>query len=65
MSSLFVVASIVLTVILRYIFKTDLYGLEEIVVIFAFWLYFMGVLRQLHRDPHTADLVSVFFPGSN
>lgn len=41
-SSLFVVASIGATVVLRYIFKTDLYGLEEIVVIFAFWLYFMG-----------------------
>ena len=62
-SSLFVVASIVLTVILRYIFKTDLYGLEEIVVIFAFWLYFMGGSYGSYTGTHiTADLVSVFFP---
>ncbi len=29
-------------VVLRYVFKSDLFGIEEIVVIAAFWLYFMG-----------------------
>jgi len=61
--SLFVVTSIGMTVVLRYIFKTDLYGLEEIVVIFAFWLYFMGGSYGSYTRTHiTADIVSVCFP---
>lgn len=59
--SLFVVASIGFTVLLRYIFKTDLYGLEEIVVIFAFWLYFMGGAYCSYTRTHiTADMISVY-----
>ncbi len=62
-SSLFVVASIGATVVLRYIFKTDLYGLEEIVVIFAFWLYFMGGAYGSYTRTHiTADIISVAMP---
>lgn len=61
--SLFVVASIGMTVLLRYVFKTDLYGLEEIVVIFAFWLYFMGGSYCSYTRTHiTADMISVYLP---
>jgi len=61
--SLFVVASIGMTVLLRYVFKTDLYGLEEIVVIFAFWLYFMGGAYCSYTRTHiTADMISVYLP---
>ncbi len=61
--SLFVVLSIGTAVVLRYVFKTDLYGLEEIVVIFAFWLYFTGGAYGSYTRTHiTADLVSVYVP---
>lgn len=59
--SLFVVASIGMTVLLRYVFKADLYGLEEIVVIFAFWLYFMGGSYCSYARTHiTADMISIY-----
>ena len=51
-----------LTVLLRYIFKTDLYGLEEIVVIFAFWLYFMGGPTAVTPDPHHGGPCFGVFP---
>ncbi|MFP4482692.1 MAG: TRAP transporter small permease [Thermovirgaceae bacterium] len=61
--SLFVVVSIGTAVVLRYVFKNDLYGLEEIVVIFAFWLYFTGGAYGSYTRTHiTADLVSVYVP---
>jgi len=41
-SSIFVMLIMCLEVLLRYVFKSDLFGIEEIVVIAAFWLYFMG-----------------------
>ncbi|HBW37520.1 TRAP transporter small permease [Desulfosporosinus sp. BICA1-9] len=59
--SLMIVIGISLGATLRYIFKTDLYGMEEIIVIFAFWLYFMGGSYGSYQKNHiTADLVSVY-----
>ncbi|HHX51592.1 MAG TPA: TRAP transporter small permease [Clostridia bacterium] len=46
---------------LRYVFRTDLYGYEEIIVIFAFWLYFIGGSYGSYERSHiTAELVSVY-----
>ena len=46
---------------LRYIFRADLYGYEEWVRIFAFWLYFMGAAYGTFTETHiSADLVQSY-----
>ena len=61
------VMSILLTVIIsaatimRYIFEMDLYGYEEWIKIFAFWLYFMGAGYGAFAGSHvSADLVQSY-----
>lgn len=52
---------IVLGVVLRYLFHTDLYGIEEFIVIIAFWLYFMGGVYGSYEGSHIrADLLTVY-----
>lgn len=47
--------------VLRYIFKSNFYGSDEIILLFAFWLYFMGAVYGSYEDSHIkADLVSVY-----
>jgi len=59
--STFVVLCIGLLVISRYLFKIDLFGIEEIVVIFAFWMYFIGGSYAAYKKNHVnVDLVTVF-----
>jgi len=59
--SIIIAFSITLGAILRYLFKTNLYGMEEIVAIFAFWLYFVGGAYGAYEDSHIkADVVSSF-----
>ena len=66
-SALISVAGIALTavifivVIARYIFKTDIFGSEEIVLLLAWWLYFMGGIGASQEDSHIkADMVDFF-----
>ena len=61
------VMSMLLTVIIsaatimRYIFEMDLYGYEEWIKIFAFWLYFMGAGYGAFAGSHvSADLVQSY-----
>ena len=61
------VMSMLLTVIIsaatlmRYIFEMDLYGYEEWIKIFAFWLYFMGAGYGAFAGTHVcADLVQSY-----
>ena len=61
------VMSMLLTVIIsaatimRYIFEMDLYGYEEWIKIFAFWLYFMGGGYGAFAGTHvSADLVQSY-----
>jgi TRAP-type C4-dicarboxylate transport system permease small subunit len=57
-SSIFVMLIMCLTVLLRYVFKSDLYGIEEIVVIAAFWLYFIGGSYGVYDKSHVkADII--------
>ncbi len=59
--SLIIAVSITVGAILRYVFKTNLYGMEEIIAIFAFWLYFVGGAYGAYEDSHIkADVVSSF-----
>lgn len=52
---------ICLSVILRYIFKSDLYGIEEIVVMVAFWLYFMGSsYGSFEKSQISADILQLY-----
>jgi TRAP-type C4-dicarboxylate transport system permease small subunit len=59
--SLLVAIAITASAVLRYVLKLDLYGLEEIVVIFAFWLYFSGAAYGAYEDSHiAAGIVDVY-----
>lgn len=49
----------------RYILKLDLYGYEEWIKIFAFWLYFIGAGFGAYAGTHvSADLVQSYLPDS-
>ena len=49
------------SVVARYFLRANLYGYEEIVTIFAFWVYFMGGAYGAYEGTHiSADLVSVY-----
>lgn len=57
-SSIFVMLIMCVEVLLRYVFKSDLYGIEEIVVIAAFWLYLIGSSYGVYDKSHVkADLI--------
>src|SRR5699024_2166252 len=59
--SLLLALGLGLTVIMRYILKIDLFGLEELIVIPAFWLYFIGASFGTYKKSHiSAELVSVY-----
>ncbi len=59
--SIFVIVIITLSVILRYIFQTDLYGLEEIVTLVAFWLYFIGSsYGSFEKSQISADILTMY-----
>lgn len=56
-----VVLVIVIKVIFRYVIKTDFAGSEEILIICALWLYYLGGLYGNYRDSHIkADVLSIF-----
>ena len=45
----------------RYIFHSDIYGVEEVILALAFWLYFWGAVRGSSEDSHIkADLLDVY-----
>lgn len=52
---------ITLATAMRYVFQLDLYGYEEWIKIFAFWLYFMGAGYGAFSGSHVcADLVDSY-----
>jgi len=57
-SSIFLMLIMCLEVLLRYVFKSDLFAIEEIVVIVAFWLYFIGSSYGVYNKSHVkADFI--------
>lgn len=51
----------VYAVIKRYLFKGNFYGSDEIIMLFAFWLYFMGAAYGSFENSHIkADLLNVY-----
>lgn len=68
-SIIIVLGSVGLTLIIagaataRYVFKSDFYGYEEIAVLVAFWLYFIGAAYGAYNNTHvSADVVDAYFP---
>lgn len=55
------IALVFLTVLIRYIFRTGFQGMEELVMLFAFGIYFIGAaLGTYHETQITADMMSLF-----
>lgn len=51
----------VYAVIKRYCFKGNFYGSDEVIMLFAFWLYFMGAAYGSFENSHIkADLLNVY-----
>src|SRR5699024_1279404 len=60
-SSLLIAFGLGAQVVMRYFLKTDLYGIEELLVLPTIWLYFMGASYGTYMKKHiSADLVSVY-----
>jgi TRAP-type C4-dicarboxylate transport system permease small subunit len=58
LTSVFVVLIMCAEVLLRYVFHSDLFGIEEVVVIAAFWLYFIGSSYGVYERSHVkADII--------
>lgn len=58
-SSVAAVLTIVLGVLMRYVFKSHLYGVEELITLFAMWLYFIGGIHGSYEDSHIkADVLN-------
>lgn len=52
---------VALTVVLRYIFKTQIVGIEDLIMLVAFAVYFIGAsLGSREETEITADLMSLF-----
>lgn len=60
-SSILMFTLIAIGAFMRYILKKDFYGLEEIVMLFAFWQYFIGTSYAGYEDSHIeADMISPY-----
>jgi len=47
--------------LMRYVLKIDFYGSEEIILIFGFWLYFIGSISAARSKSHlNANMVTIF-----
>lgn len=54
-------ACIIYSLTLRYIFQKNFYGSDEVILMFAFWLYFMGAVHGSYENSHIkADLLNVY-----
>jgi TRAP-type C4-dicarboxylate transport system permease small subunit len=50
----------------RYLFKINFYGYDEIVILLAFWFYFIGAAYGSYNNTHvTADVVDAYFPDGS
>ncbi|NLV57966.1 MAG: TRAP transporter small permease [Clostridiales bacterium] len=52
---------IIVGAFMRYVLKIDFYGSEEIILIFGYWLYFIGSISAARAKSHlNANMVTVF-----
>jgi len=60
-TSLSIVFLLTASTILRYFFKTDIPGVEELLLLPIFWLYFMGGSQASYEDSHiSGELLSTY-----
>lgn len=58
LSTAIMIGIITVGAFMRYVLKTDFYGSEELVMVFAFWQYFIGMSCAGQEDSHiTADMI--------
>ena len=56
--------TVVLQVLLRYVFKQPLFGLEEFSRLVAIWLYFLGAVLSTKTDNHVqGDVANKYITG--
>ncbi len=61
LSGLFLLLAIIAMVLMRYVFKMNLFGIDEIILTVVMWFYFFGGINGSMEDSHIrADLVSFF-----
>ena len=57
----FITLLVFVQVMLRYVFKSPLFGIEELIVFIAMWLYFIGAALGAHDRTHIkADVIHVW-----
>ncbi len=60
LSGMIILLAMVATVILRYIFHLNLFGMDEIILCFVFWFYFFGGVNGSREDSQIrADVVTI------
>lgn len=60
-SSILIIIGLSLAVLLRYVLKIDLFGLEELLIIPIFFLYFFGAAYGSYENSHiTADIMDTY-----
>lgn len=60
-ASVFIVVGVSAMAIMRYVFESNLYGAEEIILIGAFWMYFLGAGYASYQRKHIrAEVFSVY-----
>lgn len=61
LSAAFVVVAVAAGAIARYVFRRDIYGIEELTTIAAFWMYFTGAIYATKtRQQISAEMLSAF-----
>ena len=61
LSGAIILLAMVATVLLRYVFKVNLFGMDEIILCFVFWFYFFGGVNGSMEDSQIrADVASTF-----
>lgn len=59
-SGAFIVVAMVVTVFMRYVLRTNLFGMEEVILAVVIWFYFLGAVNGSMEDSQIrADLVTV------
>lgn len=59
-SGMIILLAMVATVVLRYVLKLNLFGMDEIILCFVFWFYFFGGVNGSREDSQIrADVVSL------
>lgn len=59
-AGMIILLAMVATVVLRYVLKLNLFGMDEIILCFVFWFYFFGGVNGSREDSQIrADVVSL------